>query len=101
MTDIPEELAQIQAQLVQLEADRAATASKPDQPNDMAACEALPGWLSELLDEEGELDADAVLATIREAGSEWLDGFNEDLSSVKPSSLLAIFAFGVLVGKLT
>lgn len=101
MTELSAELTDIQAKLMQLEQERGVRAASVDDPGTAESSVGLPDWLSAMLDEEGELDPDAVIAVLREGGNEWLEGFNEDLASVRPSSLLAIFALGVLAGKLS
>ena len=101
MSDISSDLADLQRQLEQVEQQRAAARQNIAESQETQADDELPDWLLAMIDEDGVLDRDAVLATIRNVGSQWLEGFNDDLSNARPSSLLAIFALGVLVGKLS
>ena len=101
MSDISSDLADLQRQLEQIEQQRAASRQNIAESQETQADDELPDWLLAMIDEDGVLDRDAVLATIRNVGNQWLEGFNDDLSNARPSSLLAIFALGVLVGKLS
>ena len=46
-------------------------------------------------------DPDSIISSLRKSGLDWLEGFNEDLADAKPSSVIAVFAMGFLVGKLS
>lgn len=61
----------------------------------------LPADLADWLGEEGEIDAQAILADLKAGASRWLGEFNEDLKDTKPSTLLLVFGLGVMVGKMT
>ena len=102
-SDISKELTDLRSQLESLKANRLSgnpptsteTVETPDVSEDLA--DSLSMWL----DEDGGLDPDRVISTLRNSGLDWLDGFNEDLAEAKPSSVLAVFAMGFLVGKLS
>ena len=97
------ELADLQSQLDALKARRLSEAqSKTTKLNEgNKAAENPPDWLGEWLDENGELDPDSIISSLRKSGLDWLEGFNEDLADAKPSSVIAVFAMGFLVGKLS
>ena len=103
MPDTQQELESLKAQIEQLQRERNVTVAQTagtDIAEEPGGGEELPDWLVELLDADGQLDAQTLLARLRELGGEWLEGFNEDIQEVKPSTVLAIFALGVLVGRL-
>ncbi|MGI9294474.1 MAG: hypothetical protein ACR2PS_10885 [Pseudomonadales bacterium] len=63
--------------------------------------EQLPAELSSWLEQDGDLDPQAIFDELKEGANRWLDGFNEDLKDTRPSTLLLVFGLGVLAGKIT
>ena len=102
-SDTARELADLQSQLAALKARRQSEAQSTEgtQPTSGKGPEGVPEWLADWLDDNGELDPDSIIDALRNSGLEWLEGFNEDLAGAKPSSVLAVFAMGFLVGKLS
>ena len=66
-----------------------------------AAEESLPPDLSSRLGENGDIDAQAVLADLKAGAGRWLAALDEDLKDTKPSTLLLVFGLGVMVGIMT
>jgi len=101
--DTAQELADLRSQLEALQAQRASenssnSMSEGDSKDDS---ESAPEWLSDWLDANGELDPDSIVEELRSRGLNWLEDFDEDLAGAKPSSILAVFALGFLVGKIS
>ncbi len=102
-----QELEALRAQLQQLERDHPGTlAASSQQVQDAGAGagettgeadEELTAWLQRLQGLEGE----QLLQRIREGAGEWLGELDSDLHNVKPSTILALFGLGLLVGRLT
>lgn len=101
MHDTNAELTELQGLLERLQAQRMEGSDMTPPGATDTALQRPPEWLEEWLDENGDLDADALLANLRKLGGDWIEGFNEDLAAVKPSSVVAVFALGVLFGRLT
>ena len=102
---IAAELAALQSQLETLEnhrrSDTSAAGQTAGKSTTSETTEAPPEWLASWLDANGELDLESILDALRNSGHEWLEGFNQDLAEAKPSSILAVFAMGFLLGKLS
>ncbi|QFU76313.1 hypothetical protein EY643_11935 [Halioglobus maricola] len=106
MPDTAAELSALKQQLEQVREARLSAPAPTTPPpvpveTDAPGVDTIPEALSDWLDENGELDPEIAMEKIQKFGREWLEGFNEDLSDAKPSSILAIFALGVMVGKLS
>jgi hypothetical protein len=106
--DTTEQLYAMREQLQLLEKERLerqrevpARAVSAAEETGTPAGETLPPELASWLGEEGEIDAQAILADLREGANRWLGEFNEDLKDTKPSTLLLVFGLGVMVGKMT
>ena len=95
MLDTKAELAELRAQLEGLQTQRMAVNDVTQLDTPEAASQNPPDWLEEWLDEDGKLDAEALLGDLGRVAGNWIEGFNEDLEAAKPSSILAVFALGV------
>jgi hypothetical protein len=104
-----EQLKQLRQQLDQLEDERRRAAAPPPPPGAMANAakspeteppdipEELSGWIHP----DGEVDAEAILDSLKSSTSNWLETINEDLKDTKPATILLVFGLGVMVGRLT
>ena len=101
MLDTKAELTELRAQLEGLQTQRMAVNDVTQLDTPEAASQNPPDWLEEWLDEDGKLDAEALLGDLGRVAGNWIEGFNEDLEAAKPSSILAVFALGVLCGRLS
>lgn len=108
--DVPEpnvadELEALRKQLETLEANRQSKVSADEQvlgqSSSPDAAEAPPEWIAGWLDADGELDTEGIIDALKNSGLEWLEGFNQDLEGARPSSIVAVFAMGFLLGKLS
>ncbi len=106
--DTLQELQALRAQLQGLERDHPGTLDAATESRDLGAvcpssdalplaAEELGSWLQELQDADGQ----ELLQRIRDEAGDWLDGLDSDLHDMKPSTILALFGLGLLVGRLT
>lgn len=106
--EIASELQTLRAQLKQLEQDRLQHKEAASKPSEVANAQAslaaqespresVEDWVSGLED----LDTAHVLERIKDVTSDWFVDINDDLKDVRPATLLLLFGFGVLVGRLT
>ncbi len=94
--DLNAELQQLRDQLEKLQRQHnEATSAKDDQENPTAEADARPS-LEAIL---GEIDLGAydIAGRVREL----LESLDNDVKNTKPSTLLIVFALGVLVGRLS
>ena len=103
-----EQLSVLRAELQQLETARLTREKEASERvrttnTDLHATddEQLPAELSSWLEQDGDIDPQAILDELKEGASQWLEGFNEDLKDTRPSTLLLVFGLGVLAGKIT
>jgi hypothetical protein len=101
-SDVQTQLMELQNSLNRLAAEKQAMAQAavkaPAQAAEGAEEEPeLPDWLADL----AKLDREEALAKLATMGRDWLGELDQDLKSVKPSTLLLIFSLGVALGKLT
>lgn len=79
----------------------------PDAPSEALLGDAVAAGLPRDLSEwvagvaTDDVDAQALLDTVKANVGNYLEGFNEDLRDTKPSTLLLIFSLGVMVGRMT
>lgn len=103
--DTAEQLRQLRADLDRLEAQRREHAAPPPAPGTTASAaepvQELPQELAAWLQQDGDIDAEAIIARLKAGTADWLDGLNDDLKDTKPSTILLLFGLGVVVGRLT
>ena len=111
-SDTEQQLQQLRQQLDRLEDERrraapvtpdvaASPAAAPDPSGGNPQGTNIPEELAAWLDPDGELDAEAVLDSLKSSTSGWLESINEDLKDTNPATILLVFGLGVMVGRLT
>ncbi len=71
------------------------------EPDNQLFPDELPPELVAWIGEDGDIDAQAILDRLKAGAGRWLEGLDEDLKGVRPSTLLLVFGLGVMVGKMT
>jgi hypothetical protein len=102
------ELQMLRTQLQQLERDRAqreSSASVSTQVENskatVAAGENPKEFVEDWLEGLEDIDPVQILERLKAGAGDWFDELNDELKDVRPSTVLTIFGFGALVGRLT